>query len=108
MLRRCYGGYAGVRDLYVTFFNSISDFPDFSTEIHNNIAQGFYALNDYGTDAYLGYYRRDWTVFARGIARMLYLTIFAESFENNDEDTTRLRATRSQINLKKEGRKVKI
>ena len=95
VLRRCYGAYDGVKDLYVKFFKSIIDFPDFSTIIHLNIANGFYALNDYGKDAYLGYYRKDWTVFARGIARMLYLTIFAESFESNDDDTTRLRAPRS-------------
>ena len=103
VLRRCWGGYHGVKELYIKFFESILDFPDFSSMVHLNIANGFYALNDYGKESYLGYHRKDWTVFARGIARILYLTIFAESFETNDnDDTSRLRASRTSHKTKKE------
>ena len=51
-------------------------------------------MNDYGWDAYLGYYRSNWVVFATGISRIIYLTIFADHFEENDDDDLALLASR--------------
>ena len=104
VLRNCYGAYDGVKNLYVSFFEEIDDFPEFSAMVHLNVVQEFYHLNDYGWDAYLGYYRRNWTVFATGIARIIYLTIFADHFDNYDSGTQQLLASRTSQKAKKTAR----
>ena len=58
-------------------------------------------MNEYGWDAYLGYYRRNWTVFATGTARIIYLAIFADHFDNYDSSTQRLLASRNSHKRKK-------
>ena len=39
VVRHCYNAYDGVKILYVSFFDELDDFPEFSTSVHLNIIQ---------------------------------------------------------------------